>query len=353
MLRCTIFKLIQWAWQLDLFQRGVRLSLLTPYFLRRVNQMSFTNLDLNLLRVFDAVMMELNLTRAADRLATTQPAVSNALKRLRHFLNDELFVRTPHGVKPTLRAVSLQPAVRSALETLEAAIVAEKENLSDVKKTLRLCMADSTAALVLPPLVHLIKQAAPKVTLQILPLLNRDPRAALIRGEMDLAIGSFPGVVAQLGAEQEVDSGICHSPLYKGEYVCVMRKDHPLANVELTLDRYCEADHVLVNFSGRFQGQADKVLASMGRERRVVLTVNQFYTVAQIVEASDLLSIMPLHLISSSRMDGLLIWKKLPFKLPPLKIDVLWHERDGRDLAHSWVRSTLRELTSADTRLAA
>lgn len=315
--------------------------------------MSFANLDLNLLRVFDAVMMELNLTRAADRLATTQPAVSNALKRLRHVLDDELFVRTPHGVKPTSRAISLRPAVRSALEMLEAAIVSEKDNLSDVRKTLRICMADSTAALVLPPLIRLIKKTAPKLTLQALPLLSRDPRDSLARGEIDLAIGSFPGVVAQLNSEQEVDSGICHSPLYRGEYVCVMRKGHPLADVELTLDRYCEADHVLVNFSGRLQGQADKVLASMGRERRVVLTVNQFYTVAQIVEASDLLSIMPIHLISSSRMETLLTWKRLPFELPALKIDMLWHERDARDLAHRWVRSVLKEQTSADTRLAA
>jgi DNA-binding transcriptional LysR family regulator len=315
--------------------------------------MSFANLDLNLLRVFDAVMMELNLTRAADRLATTQPAVSNALKRLRYVLDDELFIRTPHGVKPTSRAVSLRPAVRLALETLETAIVSEKENLSNVRKTLRLCMADSTAALVLPPLIRLIKETAPKLTVQTLPLLNRDPRPSLLRSEIDLAIGSFPGVVAQLTTDQEVDSGICHSPLYRGEYVCVMRKGHPLADAELTLDRYCEADHVLVNFSGRFQAQADKVLASMGRERRVILTVNQFHTVAQIVEASDLLSIMPIHLIYSNRMETLLTWKRLPFELPPLKIDMLWHERDARDLSHGWVRSTLKELTNADTRLSA
>jgi DNA-binding transcriptional LysR family regulator len=315
--------------------------------------MSFLNLDLNLLRVFDAVMMELNLTRAADRLATTQPAVSNALKRLRHVLDDDLFIRTAHGVKPTSRAVSLRPAVRSALEMLETAIVSEKQSLHEVEKTLRLCMADSTAALVLPPLIQLIKQAAPKLTLQTLPLLSRDPRDALLRGDIDMAIGYFPGIVAQLGSEQEVDSGLCHGPLYSGEYVCVMRKGHPLADGELDLDRYCEADHVLVNFSGRLQGQADKLLAGMGRQRRVVLTVNQFYTMAQIVETSDLLSIMPVHLIASSRMDASLDWKPLPFEVPPLKIDMLWHERDGRDLANRWVRNTLTEWSRVDARLSA
>jgi DNA-binding transcriptional LysR family regulator len=306
--------------------------------------MSFTNLDLNLLRVFDAVMTELNLTRAADRLATTQPAVSNALKRLRYVLDDELFIRTAHGVKPTARALTLRPAVRSALETLEAAIGPEKSDLVDVGKTLRLCMADSTAARVLPPLIPLLKKAAPRLTLQILPLLSRDPRESLIRGEIDLAVGSFPGIVAQLSAEQEVDSGICHDPLYSGEYVCIMRRDHPLARQELTLDRYCEADHVLVNFSGRMQGQADKLLAAMGRERRIVLTVNQFTTGAQIVAASDLLSIIPVQLIATSRMADLLTWTRLPFELPPLRIDMLWHEREGRDLAHRWLRNTLKEV---------
>lgn len=308
--------------------------------------MSFTNLDLNLLRVFDAVMTELNLTRAADRLATTQPAVSNALKRLRYVLDDELFIRTAHGVKPTARALALRPAVRSALETLEAAIGPEKSDLVDVSKTLRLCMADSTAARVLPPLIPLLKRAAPRLTLQILPLLSRDPRESLIRGEIDLAIGSFPGIVAQIDAEQEVDSGICHDPLYSGEYVCVMRKDHPLARQELTLDRYCEADHVLVNFSGRMQGQADKLLAAMGRERRIVLTVNQFTVGAQIAAASDLLTIIPIQLIATTRMEDLLTWTRLPFELPPLRIDMLWHEREGRDLAHRWLRGALQEVAS-------
>jgi DNA-binding transcriptional LysR family regulator len=313
--------------------------------------MSFLNLDLNLLRVFDAVMTEKNLTRAAGRLATTQPAVSNALKRLRYVLDDELFTRTPHGMKPTARAEDLQPAVRLALQTLEAAIASDEKDLSHIKKTVRLCMADSTAALLLPSLVRRVKQIAPKLTLLTLPLLTRDPRPALLRNEIDLALGYFPGVAAQLNAEQDAESTLCHRPLYSGEYVCVMRRNHPLASVELTLDRYCEADHVLVSFSGRSQGQADKVLASMGRDRNVVLTVNQFYTAAQIVEASDLLTIMPLHLVASNRMETLLVSKNLPYTMPSLQIDMLWHERDARDPAHKWMRSVLPEITRMDARL--
>jgi DNA-binding transcriptional LysR family regulator len=311
--------------------------------------MSFLNLDLNLLRVFDAVMTELNLTRAAERLATTQPAVSNALKRLRFALHDELFIRVPHGVKPTARAEDLRPAIRLALATLETALEPQEKNLLHIEKTIRLCMADSTASLVLPLLIDLVKQVAPNLVLQTLPLLSRDPRPLLLKGEIDLAVGFFPGIVAQLGSVQEVDSGICHKPLYSSEYKCIMRKDHPLADVELTLDRYCEADHVLVNFSGRLQGQIDKVLERVGRRRRVMLTVNQFFTAGQIVEASDLLSIMPVHLIASNRMSDLLISKELPIAFPALKIDMLWHERDARDVALKWVRGTLQTVTNEVT----
>jgi DNA-binding transcriptional LysR family regulator len=308
--------------------------------------MSFLNLDLNLLRVFDAVMTELNLTRAADKLATTQPAVSNALRRLRVMLHDQLFIRTAHGVKPTPRAEDLHPAVRFALATLESAFEPKEENILHIAKTIRLCMADSTASLLLPLLVSELTETAPNLTLQTLPLLSRDPRPSLLKGEIDLAVGFFPGIVAQLTSEQDIESSICHGPLYSSEYECIMRKGHPLADEVLTIDRYCDANHVLVNLSGRLQGHIDKLLDRMGRKRRIVMTVNQFYTAGQIVEASDLLSIMPVHLIASNKMSDSLISKKLPITFPALKIDMLWHKRDANDVALKWVRSLLGRVIS-------
>ena len=118
--------------------------------------MSFLTLDLNLLRVFDAVMTEQNLTRAAQRLAMTQPAVSNAVKRLRDSLGDDLLIRTAHGVKPTARAESLWPAVRRALAELEEAVAPRSFELDKAHATFRMAMADATAALILPPLVRVI-----------------------------------------------------------------------------------------------------------------------------------------------------------------------------------------------------
>jgi DNA-binding transcriptional LysR family regulator len=309
--------------------------------------MSFLNLDLNLLRVFDAVMTELNMTRAAHRLATTQPAISNSLKRLRAVLNDDLFVRTAHGVKPTAKAEDLRTVVRSALATLESALGEGPKNLLNKKRTLRLCMADSTALLVLPSLVCLIKDVTPNLTLQTFPMLNGDPRIGLAKGEIDLAIGSFPGVIAQLSANQDIEYGICHAALYSSEYLCVMRKGHRLENAELTLDAYCEEDHVLVNFTGRLQGQADKILHRIGRERKVLLTVNQFSVAGQVVCNSNLLSIMPSHLLKLIHPDSQLVARKLPFPMPGLKIDLLWHERDTRDPALKWICSTLQTLAAA------
>lgn len=305
--------------------------------------MRFLNLDLNLLRVFDAVMTEQNLTRAASRLAMTQPAVSNALRRLRDALGDELLIRTAHGVKPTPRAENLWPAVRRALSDLEAAIVPEESfDIATAQDTFRMAMADATAALWLPALVRAIEREAPGLTVRMVPLTTREPRPMLLRGDIDLAIGFFPGVVAQLAGGQGASvSPIRHEQLYSGRYVCVMRKNHPLAKDELTLDGYCSANHVLVSFSGRAHGLVDEALAQLGRERRILLTVNQFFTAGRVVATSDLITVLPRHLIASTGITGALITKELPFAMPNVHIDMLWHERDTRSPAHKWLRAHL------------
>jgi DNA-binding transcriptional LysR family regulator len=301
--------------------------------------MSFLTLDLNLLRVFDAVMTEQNLTRAASRLAMTQPAVSNAVKRLRDALGDELLIRTAHGVKPTTRAESLWPAVRRALADLEEAVAPRSFELAKANATFRMAMADATAGLLLPPLVRVIENDAPGIDIRMVPLTTREPRPMLLRGDIDLAIGFFPGVVAQMQGSTETP--IRHERLYAGHYVAVMRKHHPLADLELTLDRYCEANHLLVSFSGRARGLVDDALVSLNRERRILLTVNQFFTAGKVVAASDLLMVIPYHLIDATGMSKELIFKELPLKLPEVHIDMLWHERDARSPGHRWLRDQL------------
>jgi DNA-binding transcriptional LysR family regulator len=111
----------------------------------------------------------------------------------------------------------------------------------------------------------------------------------------------------------------------------------------LTLDSYCEADHLLVSFSGRARGLVDDALMSMNRERRILLTVNQFFTAGKVVAASDLLMVIPHHLIEATGMSEQLVHKELPFKLPEVHIDMLWHERDARSPGHHWLRAQLSD----------
>jgi DNA-binding transcriptional LysR family regulator len=302
--------------------------------------MSFLTLDLNLLRVFDAVMTEQNLTRAAGRLAMTQPAVSNAVKRLREALGDDLLIRTAHGVKPTARADSLWPAVRRALTDLEEAVAPRSFELSHAHASFRMAMADATAALLLPSLVRVIENQAPGIDIRMVPLTTREPRPMLLRADIDLAIGFFPGVVAQLQGSTETP--IRHERLFAGQYVCVMRKDHYLSSKELTIDEYCKANHLLVSFSGRARGLVDDALLSLNRERRILLTVNQFFTAGRVVAASDLLMVLPRHLIAATGMTDALTVKELPFPMPELHVDMLWHERDERGPGHQWLRQQLR-----------
>ncbi len=310
--------------------------------------MSFLTLDLNLLRVFDAVMTEQNLTRAANLLAMTQPAVSNALRRLRDTLHDELVIRTAHGVKPTPRAEELWPTVRRALSDLEAVIAPETFDVSRAQNTFRMAMVDATAALWLPSLVRTIMREAPHIKMRMMPLTTRDPRAMLLRADIDLAVGFFPGVTAQLADGQStVKTQISHERLYTGKYVCVMGKNNPLAKTELTLDSYCAADHLLVSLSGRPHAVIDDVLISMNRSRKILLTVNQFFSAGRIVASSDLITVLPRHLIAATGMTEALIVKELPFPTPEEHVDMLWHERDARNPAHKWLR-TLFSATTHD-----
>jgi DNA-binding transcriptional LysR family regulator len=232
--------------------------------------------------------------------------------------------------------------VRQALAALEAAVMPETFDVSKAQATFRLAMADATAALWLPALMRSIESEAPGVNIRMMPLTTREPRPMLLRGDIDLAVGFFPGVAAQLS--YETGSPIRHERLYSGQYVCVMRKDHPLAKGKLELDDYCKANHLLVSFSGRAHGLVDEALAQINRERRILLTVNQFFTAGRVVANSDLITVLPKHLIASTGTAEALVWRELPFQLPAVHLDMLWHERDGRSPTHRWLRKHLETM---------
>lgn len=304
--------------------------------------MNFRTLDLNLLRVFDEVMSERNLTRAAQKLAMTQPAVSNALRRLRDALGDPLLVRSGYGVEPTPLAQEIWPVVRDALSRLRGVIAPGAFEPATASGSFTLAMADATAALLIPGLVAIIEREAPGLDLRVLPLTTRDPRALLERRDADLAVGYFPAVMAALTLQDmqgETPAPFGYERLYSSEYVCVMRKDHPLAAQPLDIDAFCAAHHLLVSFSGRPFGFVDEVLASLGRSRRILLTVNQFFTAGMVVVDSDLLTVLPRHFVASTGMAGALAVRELPFEMERVDVHALWHARRQQRPGHEWLRA--------------
>jgi DNA-binding transcriptional LysR family regulator len=318
---------------------------------------NFRTLDLNLLRVFDAVMAEGSLTRAAQALAMTQPAVSHAVARLRESLGDELFQRAAHGVRPTPRAQALWPAVRQALSGLRHAIAPDSYEPGRDAVQWNLTMADATAALLVPPLVAAIEAGHARVNLRVLPLITRDPRRWLDAGEVDLAVGYFPQAVTAILA-QGPDAALRQAPLYTSRYVCVMRRDHPLAGrlrqgAPLSLDDFCAAHHLLVSFSGRAHGFVDQALAAVGRQRRIVLTVNQFFTAGRVVSQSDLLTVLPERFIEAAGERDRLLTCALPLPLQPVHVAMLWHLRHDADPAHGWLRAQVQAAAAASTGAAA
>jgi DNA-binding transcriptional LysR family regulator len=314
-----------------------------------MQSINFRTLDLNLLRVFDEVMAERSLTRAAHNLSLTQPAVSNALRRLRQSLGDDLLQRSGQGVAPTPRALALWPSVRDALRQLQGAVAPGRFEPSQAKTAFVLTMADATAAVLMPGLIAIMDRDAPGVSVRVVPLTTRDPRRLLDGEHASLAAGYFPAVMADLTARAEQDEVVAfaHQRLYSGQYVCAMRRDHPLASGVLTLDRYCAARHLLVSFSGRPYGFVDEALSALGRHRHVVITVNQFFTAGQVVASSNLLTVMPRHFAGVTGIADQLVLRELPFEVASMHIDTLWHRRSQHDSAHQWLRTTVFEVATA------
>ncbi|MBC7608947.1 MAG: LysR family transcriptional regulator [Polaromonas sp.] len=304
---------------------------------------NFRTLDLNLLRVFDEVMAERSLTRAARNLSLTQPAVSNALRRLREALGDELVRRSGQGMAPTPRALALWPTVRDALAQLQQTLSPSQFEPLQANSTFVLAMADATAAELMPGLIDILEHEAPGVAMRVVPLSTRDPRRLLDEESCDLAVGHFPALLADLTARAQSGEAVAfsHQRLYDGEYVCVMRKDHPLASGPLSLNRFCAARHMLVSFSGRPFGFIDESLASLGRKRQVVLTVNQFFTAGRVVANSNLLTVLPRHFVGVTGIEDQLELRPLPFDVSPVHVDAVWHRRSGQLSAHIWLRQAV------------
>lgn len=287
------------------------------------------SIDLNLLVVFDAVMAELNVTRAAETLVMTQPAVSKALGRLRRILKDDLLIKVPSGVKPTPRAEQLWLAIRDGLRQIQQATQPSSFEVATSTATLTLAMNDYAAFLLVPPLVQHLQQNAPNITLHIIPSTNINAPTLLEHSEIDLAIGALPEAGTRLRTQI----------LFTEHYVCVMRRDHPLAKQKLTTEKFVHAKHLLITLTGEPTGFIDRLLQEKGLQRRIAVTVNQFALAPEIIASSDLIAAINTRTIQKSRLENQLHLAPLPFELEPICVKMMWHERSSRNPVHIWLRA--------------
>ena len=284
-------------------------------------------LDLNLLKTLDALLDERNVTRAAQRLSLTQPAVSGMLNRLRDYFDDPLFVRTPHGIVPTLRAREMAAPIKQILSDID--ILLKPAQFDPLTETLTFTVAATDYALkaVIVPFIAALRARAPGIRVRVVPVEPEQLTTQFEQGKIDLAL---------LTPDSTPDN-LHNRSLYNEEYVCLMRHDHPDAHQVLTLDRFCALEHVLVSYKGEsFWGVTDDALAEVGRKRQIGLSVSSFLVLPDILAISEMIAVVPARLAYTD--------PRMHVVSPPLPItgftkSMAWHERTHRDAAHQWLRN--------------
>src|SRR4051812_48866541 len=294
--------------------------------------MNVRDVDLNLVRVFDAVLRERGVTPAAASLGLTQPAVSNALARLRAIFGDALFVRTAGGMDATPFARELAEPVRQALALLESALAhGPGFDPASASRAFRFYMSDLGQIEFLPPLVERVQQAARGVRLEAVALEVEDIAAALAAGGLDLAIGFLPG----LGPP------VRRRALFRDPYLCLMRADHPIH--ALTKKKFMEASHALVTYRGGHR-VIEEALERAGLARRIALRVPHFTVVPMVLERSDLVLTLPARVARVFERRGRLKALPPPVPIPQAEVAVHWHERFEGDPGNRWLREQVIEL---------
>lgn len=294
------------------------------------------SVDLNLLRTFDVLLEERNVTKAAQRLALTQPAVSGMLTRLRESFDDPLFVRTQRGIVPTLRALELAAPVKQILDDIDALLHPQAFDPAHAELTLTIASTDYALQAVVLPFLEALRRKAPGVRVAVVPVHDASLQIQFERGEIDVALVTPESALPDLHARR----------LFDERYVCVMRARHPDARGgTLSLDRFCALDHALVSYSGgSFRGVTDDALARLGRKRRVTVSVTSFLVLPRILMTSDLIAVVPQRLVAQSKG---LVTVEPPLDIPGFTKTVAWHERTHRSPAHRWVREQLFETFAA------
>lgn len=298
-----------------------------------MREVNLAAVDLNLLVALEALLAERSVTRAADRVGLSQPAMSRALGRLRALFGDRLFVRTTEGLVPTPRAEALAEPLARALAGVRGLLRPDGFDPATYRGRLRLTCPDIQSLEILPPLMDRLRRQAPGLDVEVLNL-HGDGLDMLLAGEAELATGRFT----------EPRPGIYGMVAYRSGFACVVRADHPVVAEGLTLERYVDLPHVLVTVTGRGPGTVDEALAERGLSRRVALRLPHFLAAPLIVARTDMVLTLPRALARRMAALAPLAVLEPPLPLDGFDIGLAWHERMQDDPAHAWFR---REVAAA------
>jgi DNA-binding transcriptional LysR family regulator len=314
-----------------------------------IGRMNFAALDLNLLRVFDAMAIELNTTRTGERVGLSQPAVSSALGRLRQILGDELFVREGNRMVATERALMLREPIRDALRRMEEALASvARFDPATATQRFRISGSDYFSILLMPRLSAGVMSEAPGVTLQMIDHPSSEAVRLLGEGAIDLAV--VPVEVRSSGptlvdARFEAPDWVCSRKMLESFVVSVAPKRHPViekAGVKpghrIPADVFCTVPQVLMSMDGSTIGTIDPVLAERGLERRVALTVPHFQAVALAIAEAGLLGNLPIHFARAVAPVLDLDLYLPPYDPPITDVMLFWHRRVDAHAANAWLR---------------
>lgn len=299
---------------------------------------SVKKIDLNLLAVFDSIMREGSMTRAAAQLAMTQSAVSNAVARMRIIWNDPIFVKDGRGIAPTPFAHTLWDQAHPYLAGLMEMANPEPFDAMSARRTFRIGMADFNLGLLWLELRQRAERMAPGIDFHTVPLAAANSQKQLIDADIDVKIA---------GPLDRPSNVLRSQALFDSGFVCAMRPDHALAGEPLTVEAFATADHLLVSFTGDASGFIDELLKPYGLNRRVAMTVTHFSLVAQILKATNLISIVPYEAVAESACRGELHITQPPIDVPPVTVTLAWHKRTDQDAGQRWLREQIQQATCA------
>ncbi len=297
--------------------------------------MELRDLDLNLLVLFQRLYAERRVSAVAEALGLTQPAVSNALARLRRLFGDELFLRTSAGMVPTPRAEQLAAPVGEALALIHRGLNPQRGfEPAQAEQSVTIGMTDIGEIVFLPALVERLRRAAPGLVLSTVRNTAVNLKEEMEAGKVDLAIGLLP----------QLKGGFFQRRLFSQRYVCLFRRGHRLDRKRLTLADFRAAEHLVVVSAGTGHGRVDERLRRAGIERRVRLTVPHFVGVGHILQGSDLVATVPERLAQRLVEPFGLVCAPHPAELPEAAIKLFWHAKLHRSAANQWLREQIVDL---------